>query len=167
MMKKIKLSELDSLLKRFLLTYIIILTIGVSLGLVFVNHTTSFSSEGAVERFSGSEELDEFGIPKSSPKTFYELLMTTHNHIIGFSFIFLTIGFIFYFTDTISIKFKMFLMIEPLVSILLSFGSIWGIKYIDVGFVYITIASAVLMYLSYYLMAGIIIKELLFSKSSV
>ncbi|MBZ0178092.1 MAG: hypothetical protein K8F36_02285 [Melioribacteraceae bacterium] len=166
MKKTIKLSDLDSLIKKFLITYVVVLSLGVSMGLVFVNHTTSFTSEGAIERFRGSEEIDEFGIPKSSSKTFYELLMTTHNHIIGFSFIFLTIGIIFYFTETLPEKFKIFLMIEPLISILLSFGSIWGIKYVDANFVYLTITSAVLMYLSYYLMVGIIIKELIFSNSS-
>lgn len=166
MMKKNRIAELDFQLKRFILAYIVVLNIGVTLGLVFVNHTTSMSPEGAVERFRGSEEVDEFGIPESSAKTFYDLLMTTHNHIIGFSFIFFTVGYVFYLTETLPVKLKMFLMIEPFFSIIFSFGSIWGIKYIDPNFVIITITSAILLYLSFYVMSFVIIKELLSGDSS-
>ena len=150
----ISLNRFEPLLKKFVTAYIIVVTIGLSLGLYFVNHTTDMTPSGAVERFNGSQpaEDDEFAIPENYPKPLSELLTTTHNHILGFSFIFGSIGFIFYFNSRVKRFWKAFLMIEPFVSIVLSFGSIWLMRYIHPNFVYITIISAILLYLSFYTM---------------
>ncbi len=162
------LFELDEKLKKFLLTFVIVLTIGVCTGLVFVNQTTNFSPDDAVERFNGSQqnqdEQDDFDVQENYPKSLHEMLMTTHNHIIGFSLIFFAIGIIFYFNSIVKGFWKSFLMIEPLISAVISFSSIWGMRFIDKNFVYITVISATLMYISYFIMAFIIIYELLFKK---
>lgn len=162
----IVLSNLDKPLKNFLTAYLLILTIGVCVGLTFVNQTTNLSPSGAVERFRGSENTGEedFEIVENYPKSVSEMLMTTHNHIIGFSFIFFTTGFIFYFNTTVKGFLKNFLLIEPFVSIILSFGSIWGMRFIDKGFVYVTIISAAFMYLSFFSMTAISIYDLKFKK---
>ena len=131
-----------------------------------MNQTTSLSPEGAAERFRGSEELleDDFDIKENYPKSLSEMLMTTHNHVIGFSFIFFTAGLIFYFNSTIKGFWKNFLLIEPFVSIILSFGSIWLMRFIDKSFVYVTIISAVIMYLSYFVMVAVSVYDLKIKK---
>ena len=162
---KYSLHKLDLTLKRFLLAYISVLTIGVMLGLLYVRTNTSFSLNGTVERFNGSSVDDEFSVPENYPKPISELLMTTHNHIIGFSFIFFSIGMIFYFNSTIIGVFKNILLFEPFLSILLTFGSIWGMRFIDDLFVYLLFISSTIMYLSYFIMAGVSAYELLFKKN--
>ena len=54
----------------------------------------------------------------------------------------------------------MFLIIEPLVSTLVSFGSMWVIRFFGEGFISVTIISAVLIYISFYIMIVISLFEL-------
>jgi len=155
------LYNFDSTLRYFLGVYLIILTIGIFIGLIFVRENTGMSSEGVIERFNGTEEVDELSFEQEYPISVHELLMTTHNHIIGFSFIFLSIGSIFYFNSLIKGFWKKFLMIEPLFSTLITFGSIWGIRFINEYFIALMIISAVVMYASYFIMAGVSFYDLL------
>lgn len=162
---KLKLHSFDLPLKRFLTAYIVVLSIGVSLGLSFLNHTTKMTPAGAVEHFNGSNENStDLEFSETYAKSVSELLMTTHNHLIGFSFIFLTIGLIFYFNSIVVGFWKSFLMIEPLVSVFLSFGSLWGVRFINDKFIYITVVSAILMYISYFVMVTVSLYELIFKK---
>lgn len=162
-----KLFEFDKNLKDFIFYFIISLTFGVSVGLGYLYYTTNYSTDKAIERFNGSENLfDEFEIPENYPKPVSELLITTHNHVIAFSFIFFFVGGIFYFNSIIIGKLKMFFIIEPFVSTIISFSSLWGMRFLDPGFVYITAVSSSLIYLSFYIMTAIIIFELKF-KSTV
>ena len=73
------------------------MTIGVTIGLIYVQSTTNISAEGTVHRYAGSEAKDEFDIPEYYPKPKSDMLMTTHNHIISFAMIFGMIGLLFYF----------------------------------------------------------------------
>jgi len=161
-----KLYRIEKPLKRILTIFLITLTCGVIVGLIFLYQTTGYSDEATVNRINGSKVENEFDIPDYYPKPVSELLITTHNHIIGFSFIFFIIGGIFYFNSTVTGFWKSFLIIEPLISILITFGSLWGIRFIHTGFVYVTIASSTLIYTSYILMAAIIFYELNFKKPS-
>lgn len=162
---EIKLFQLEKLLKKIISIFLITLTCGVAVGLIFLNQTTGYSDKGTISRISGSEVENDFDIPDYYPKPVSELLITTHNHIIGFSLIFFVLGGIFYFNSIIKGFWKSFLIIEPLISILITFGSIWGIRFISSGFVYIAIVSSTLIYASYFLMAAVILYELNFKKS--
>lgn len=151
MNSQINLTNLPSQLKKFLIFYLIVISLGVTLGLVYVADTTSMKQNGIVERWKGSPQSGE-EIPEQYEKGFSEMLMTTHNHIIGFSFIFLQIGFIFYFNSIIKGFWKSFLMIEPFVSIVFTFGSIWLMRFYSTQFVYLIIISAVTMYTAFFVM---------------
>ena len=164
-MMNTSLYKLEKSLKQFLSAYIIILSIGVILGILYVKLNTNLTPTGTVERFNGSEiENSDFDIPEQYPKPLNDLLLTTHNHFIGFSFIFLTIGLIFYFNSIITGVLKTILILEPFVSIFLTFGSIWGMRFIDDFFVYILFLSSAVMYLSYFIMAGVSVYEMIFKK---
>jgi hypothetical protein len=165
----IKLFELDSTLKNFLLAILFVLTCGVVIGLIYLNQTTNYSLDGATERFNGSEQVggeDEFAIPENYPKPLQEMLLTTHNHIFGFTFLFFITGIIFYFNSVLTGFWKTFLLVEPILSVLVTFGSIWLMRYIDAGFVYLTIISSVLLYLSFFVMAAVSAYELIFKIST-
>ena len=156
-----KLCQLDNILKYFLSLFLIVMTIGVTIGLIYVQTTTNISTKGTVHQYAGSETKDEFDIPVHYPKPISDMLMTTHNHIISFAMIFGMIGLLFYFNSMITGMWKFALMAEPLISTLITFGSIWGIRFIAPEFAYITMISGILMYLTYYVMVSIMLYELL------
>lgn len=146
-------------LKIFFIVYLLVITIGVSTGLTFLKHTTSLTPKGAVARFNGDEIKSE-DIIENYPKPISEMLLTTHNHVLGLSFIFLSVGLIFYFYSRIKERWKLFLMIEPLISIVVTFGSIWLMRFVNKNFVYLAAASSFLMYLCFYVMVSIALFEL-------
>ena len=156
-----KLHQLDNNLKYFLSLFLIVMTIGVTIGLIYVRSTTNISAKGTMHQYAGSEVKDEFDIPEHYPKPISDMLMTTHNHIISFAMIFGMIGLLFYFNSMIMGTWKLILMAEPLISTIITFGSIWGIRFIAPDFAFITMISGILMYLAYYIMVGIMLYELL------
>lgn len=162
------LYQLNKDFRYLLLTYLIIISCGLSVGLIYLSQNTKFSANDTVEHFKGSLQDntgDEVNIPDKYPKPISELLMTTHNHIFGLGLIFFSISLIFYFSSVINGFWKSFLMIEPLISILITFGSIWGIRFIHPDFVYLTILSAILMYSTIFLMIILSVYELVFYRS--
>ncbi|NOX17337.1 MAG: hypothetical protein GXO87_03535 [Chlorobi bacterium] len=164
-MANIELYKLDKQLKTFLAAFLFALGAGVSTGIIYLQFTTDLTPAGTIERYNGSPtNADEFEIAESYPKPISEMLITTHSHIISFALIFGALGFIFYFNSVITDFWKTFLIIEPLVSTLVTFLSIWGIRYVHEGFIFLTIASAMLMYISFYVMIIVLFYELLFKK---
>lgn len=158
------LYQFESGLKLFFIAFVIALSIGVAIGLAYLYYTTSYTPEGTVTRFSGSTVTEEFDIPENYPKPISEMLITTHNHVIAFSLIFIALGAVFYFNSIIKGFWKRFLMIEPFFSTVISFGAIWGVRYIHSSFVYITVISAILIYISFAVMVFVILYELIFKK---
>lgn len=159
-----RLYELPQKVKYFLSAFLILMTIGVTIGLVYVNRTTGMSGQGASEHYAGSQLEDEMDIPEKYPKEIESMLLTTHTHLISFAFIFFFLGGIFYFNSIITGGWKTFLMIEPFLSVLGTFGSIWGVRYVSDTFSLAIILFGILTYASYYLMVAIIHFELLFKK---
>lgn len=126
------------------------------------------SVEGTVERWNGSElseETGSFAIAEEYPKPAAEMLITTHNHLFGFAFIFLSIGLVFYFNSTLTGAIKKFLLIEPFISAVITFGSIWLMRFYHDSFVYLTVLSAIFLYSSYFIMYFVCIYELNIKKS--
>jgi len=114
-------------LRLLILIYLITISCGLGVGLVYHSQNTSFSVKGTVEHFNGSENgnlQDDLDFPEKYPKPVSELLMTTHNHVLGLSFVFLSVSLIFYFSSLVYFFWKKFLMIEPIMSLLITFGSI-------------------------------------------
>ena len=157
-----KLFELPKNVKYFLASFLILMTIGVTVGLVYVKLTTDMSAQGTLEHYAGSELADEFDILDKYPKEIESMLLTTHTHLISFSFIFFLLGGIFFMNSIITGGWKRFLIIEPFISVLITFGAIWGIRYSHYFFSTITILFGVLTYVTYYFMVGIILYEIFY-----
>lgn len=163
----IELHLLDRNIKLFLRSFLILLTFGVSVGLAYLYYTTNYSVDGAVTRYKGSELNDaDFEIADNYPKPVSEMLVTTHNHLIAFALIFLSVGSIFYFNSIIKGFWKTFLMVEPLLSTIVTFSSIWAVRFISPHFIYLTIISSILIYISFYIMVSICIYDLTFNKKN-
>lgn len=161
----IELHLLDKNIKLFLRSFLILLTFGVAVGLAYLYYTTNYSVDGAVTRFNGSEVNEgDFEIADSYPKPPSEMLVTTHNHLIAFALIFFSVGSIFYFNSVIKGFWKIFLMVEPLLSTIITFSSIWAVRFISPHFIYLTIISSILIYVSFFIIVSICIYDLTFNK---
>lgn len=153
--------------KRMLIGFLFLLISGVSIGIVYLSTTTSFSAEATIEHYNGSRifEEDIISVPEKYPKPYSELLLTTHNHLIGFSFIFFILCGLFYFNSVISGPIKNFLLVEPFVSTWITFASIWAVRYVHSDFVYLTFIAALLTYLSLVILVLVLVYELGFKKA--
>jgi len=146
MTNNIKLKDFDRTAKLFISFFLITLGIGICTGLYYVYLTTSMTPAGSIEQFNGSQvQKDE--IPEKFEKPLENMILTTHNHVNMFAIISLLIGGVFYFNSIINGKLKLFLLLEPFISTILTFASIWLMRYIDYNFVYLMITSAIIMYI--------------------
>ena len=166
-MSNIKLKDLDSTAKIFLTFFLITMLIGIFIGLGYVYYTTDMNPEGTIEHYNGSEILNDEDIPEEFPKSLEGMILTTHAHVNSFALISLIIGLIFYFNSILSGKLKIFLMIEPFISIIITFLSLWLLRYVNPQFVYIVIISGTLMYLMWITMILISLYEIMFKKNDI
>lgn len=162
----IQLFNLDKTLKLFLAAYIILILAGMVSGLAYLYTTTDYTPKGTMERINGSEinVEDDFEIPEKYPKPASELFVTIHNHLLGFAAFLLPLGFIFYFNVTIKGFLKAFIMIEPMFGAIITFGSMWLIRFVHPYFAYLTIISSLLIYACFFTMAAVCLYELLIKK---
>ena len=152
-------------LKIMIVAFVIVLALGVTIGLIYVGINTNYTPLGTQSFYAGDQVSPNFEIPEQYPKSLEALLLTTHTHVIALSLIFFIMGGLLFFTDILHRKWKLFFMIEPLISTLITFGSFFAIRYIHPNFVYFTMVSGILMYVSFYVMAFIVIQESLMSNN--
>ena len=149
-------------IKSVIVAFIVVLSIGFYGGLGFVNNTTSMQASGVASHYLGNEEIEDAEIMKFK-KSKREILTIVHNHILSMSVIFFLLALILA-TTSINKKLKYFLMIEPFVSIILTFGGIYLLWSGILWFKYIIIFSGILMTLSFIITTFSIFYQLLFSK---
>jgi hypothetical protein len=152
------INYLDTNLKKLLIYYLFTIGIGFSLGVLYVYLNSEFSNTGMIEQYIGNNDEWE---PKL-PKTLKDLISHTHEHITMFSIIFLSIGVIFSYNSVIKGFWKSFLILEPFISIIITFGGFFVIRYITTMFSYVIIFSSFLMYICFYIMLFICLYELIF-----
>jgi hypothetical protein len=150
-------------IKSLIVVFIIVLSIGFYGGISFVNNTTSMQPSGVASHYLGNENDEDAEVMKFK-KNKREILTIIHNHILSLSVIFFILSLILS-TTSINKRLKYFLMIEPLMSVLLTFG---GIYFLWSGYLwvkYVIIFSGILMTISFVLATVSILYQLLFSKS--
>jgi len=155
------LREQNDQVKMLIVAFTICLVVGVSIGLVYIYTTESTSAAGTIEHYRGSDVTGDFDIPDKYPKTFEGMLLTTHTHVIAFAIIFLILGLFWAMNSIVVGWWKLFFLVEPFVSVLITFLSLWGIRYVSDSFSYISMVFGILTYTSFYLMAWIILLDLL------
>jgi len=151
-------------LKLLIGVFIILLSLGFFTGLLFVGETSSANPNGIEEQYLGNEHDEEAEVMKFK-KSDQEMLTLVHNHILSMSIIFFLVGLILS-TTQLNKKLKLFLMIEPFVSVLLTFGGIFLLWKGTLWMTYIVMFSGVLMTLTYSLSVIIILTQL-FKKKPV
>ncbi|HCQ30620.1 MAG TPA: hypothetical protein DIU39_10055 [Flavobacteriales bacterium] len=159
---EISLSQMPKQIKNVLTAFIFTATIGFSIGLFFINHTTHFKVKGIEQNYLGNEE-DETADEMLFRKSEREILTTIHNHITSMSLLFLAVGLIFALTP-IAKRYK-WLAIEPFVSLFLTFGSIYFLWKFEWKWIsYVTMISGIAMSTSFYIMVYFSLQSLLSKK---
>lgn len=145
-------------IKLLIVSFLIILSIGFFMGISFVNETTDTNPDGVETQYLGNEHIEDAPTMKFK-KSEREILTLVHNHMLSLSVIFFMLAIIVA-TTSINMKFKVFLMVEPFVSILLTFGGIYILWTGVLWFKYIIILSGILMAFSFTASVFIILKQL-------
>jgi len=143
--------------------FIIVLSIGFFTGLLFVGETSSASPNGIEEQYLGNED-DENAKVMRFKKNEKEMLTLVHNHILSMSIIFFLLGLIVSITK-LNKKFKHFLIVEPFISVIFTFGGLYLLWKGVLWMKYIVMLSGILMTLTFSLSVLIILIQL-FQKTS-
>lgn len=112
-----------------------------------MGHTTNAKPQGIVENYNGNEEnleAEEMKFKKSE----HEMLNILHTHFLSLSVIFFILGLLNYGVP-MNKWFRQFLMVEPLISVLLTFGGIYLIWQGIEWMVYLVMFSGFLMTISF------------------
>ncbi len=157
------LLQLPREIKSFLAIFVMVLSVGYFTGLLFVGQTETTTPAGIEENYLGNEDDPDAAVMKFE-KGEREMLTIIHTHILSISFIFFLLGTIMLFTS-LPKKLKFFLIIEPFLSILLTFGGIYfvwkGISWVK----YVVLISGILMTVIFIISVIIVLYQLLFMKS--
>jgi len=145
-------------IKIFIASFVVVLSIGYFTGLLFVNQTDSMAPDGIEENYLGNEETEDAEVMKFQ-KGEREMLTILHTHILSISFIFFLLGGLVAITS-IPQRLKSFLLVEPFVSIVLTFGGIYlmwkGILWMK----YIVLISGTVMTMVFVFSAGAVLFQL-------
>jgi len=144
-------------LKFLIAAFIIVLSIGFYSGLLFVGETSTANPNGIEEQYLGNEFNEEANVMKFK-KSEQEMLTLVHNHILSMSVIFFLVGLILT-TTKLSKKLKLFLIIEPFLSIILTFGGLYLLWTGLLWMKYIVMISGLLMTLTFTLSVLIILYQ--------
>ena len=143
--------------------FLVVLSVGFFTGIRFVGETDSTTPDGIIEHYNGNEQDEDVMLMKFK-KSAQEMLTIVHTHILSMSMLFFLTGFLLAQTP-INQRLKLFLIVEPFVSILLTFGGLYLIWFGLEWFRYIVIFSGIAMTLAYSAAVFIILKYLQLFKS--
>ena len=151
--------KLSKELKWLIAAFIIVLSIGFYSGLLFVGETSSANPNGIEEQYLGNEADEEATVMKFK-KSEQEMLTLVHNHILSMSVIFFLVGALLSMTK-LNKKIKLFLMIEPFISVILTFGGLYLLWKEILWMKYIVMLSGILMTLTFSISVLIILFQVL------
>ena len=138
--------------------FLVVLSVGFFTGIRFVGETDSTTPDGIIEHYNGNEQDEDVMVMKFK-KSAQEMLTIVHTHILSMSMLFFLTGFLLAQTP-INERLKLFLIIEPFASILLTFGGLYLIWFGVEWFRYVVIFSGIAMTLAYSAAVIIILKHL-------
>ena len=149
-------------IKLLIIVFTCTLSIGFYSGISFVRDTSGTNPSGVEQRYLGNEN-DVDATKMQFKKTKAEVITLVHNHVLSLSVIFFLLAVILA-TTSINKKLKIFLMIEPFVSILLTFGGIYLMWSGVVWFKYVVVISGILMTATFMLSTFFILKACLIKR---
>lgn len=151
-------------IKALLIAFILVLSLGFFTGLLFVNDTSSANPKGIEEQYLGNENDEAANVMKFK-KTEKQMLNIVHSHILSMALIFFLLGLILS-TTQLNYKLKMILIVEPFISVVVTFGGLYLLWKGWTWMKYVVMVSGTLMTLSYSASVFIILKQLVFSNKN-
>jgi len=147
-------------IKKLVFTFVLIAFVGVVFGGVMIEVTTHLTPQGVIHEYKGMKKSEmsqakEMKFPKSAK----EMLITTHNHILGLSSLFLIIGFLYLSAVDETGWLQVSVAVEPLISLVVTFGGLWIVRYLWPPFVYVVILSGTLMIATFGWMCLVVMKN--------
>lgn len=140
------LNKLPKKLRRIIFLFVVVITIGYSFSLRQLYISVGTTPHQIEEHYNGNED-DENATEFKFKKNEKELLTFLHNHLISLGILLLILTTLLYFTN-INENVKSFLVIEPFISLIVTFSSIYGLWQGIDWLKYITLISGVLFHLS-------------------
>ncbi|MGH7702737.1 MAG: hypothetical protein ACREMO_06560 [Gemmatimonadales bacterium] len=137
----------------------IVQLVGYTTSLVFVWLTTDLTPAGVADHYRGVDP-DSAGGAMQFPKSLAEMLTITHTHLLSMAVIFLLSGAALLLCSRPSERWKHVLVVEPFIALLVSFASMWLMRYADARFSWLLEASSVTMALAFYLQTYFILRDL-------
>ncbi len=134
-------------IKWFIATFVLVLSVGFYSGLLFVNETSTSKPSGIEENYLGNEADEDAPIMKFK-KSEREMLTIVHTHVLSMSLIFFLMGILIWLLK-LPKSLKLFLTIEPFISVLLTFGGIYLLWLGVLWLKYIVVFSGILMTISF------------------
>lgn len=154
--------NLPSELRNLIISFVIVLSTGYFVGVMFIDHTSSLNPQGIQDNYLGNEVTEPIDVIKFK-KSSYQMFNLIHTHVISMSIIFFIMGLLLSITD-LNKYLKAFLIIEPFFSIAATF---LGIYYLWTGILwmkYIIFISSLIMTLVYFASAFIVLYQSIFVK---
>ena len=157
----IKLYELPKKIRLSFAFFLLALSFGYFSGLDMLKQTTKYTPSGIEQNVLGNE-FDESVEKLHFKMSERELHAIIHTHVISISLILVVLTSLLYFSSFT--LFKSFLMIEPYISLITTFGGLW-LLWLGVSWMkYVIMISGFLMHLSIIIIVFILLKELLLGK---
>jgi hypothetical protein len=137
----------------------IVQLVGYTTSLLFIHHTTGMTPPGVAARYRGADSTVTEG-SMQFPKSYAEMLTITHTHLLSMAAIFVFSGLALGLCERPGERWRQLLIVEPFAALLVSFGSMWLMRYVDARFSWLLSLSSVLMALTFYLQSYFILREL-------
>ncbi len=150
--------------KMLIIFFLLALSFGFFSGFRYLKGATNLTPAGIEKNYNGNEkeqDPDEVIFKKSQD----EILTVIHAHALSMSMIFFLLGIILLMT-TMNETLKYFLLIEPFVSIVVTFGGIWLMWKEVIWFKYVVMVSGIFLSISYMTTVLIIAWQLFFYRPS-
>lgn len=145
--------------KKFIFFFLLALTFGYVTGFSFIYNTTHLNPQGLEENYNGNEDNDE-AETMLFKKSEREILSLIHSHVISFALIFLATG-VLLLSVPMNDQLKQFMLIEPFVSTILTFGGIWMLWKEMIWFKYIVMISGFFLTLTFFVSVFMIVRGLI------
>jgi hypothetical protein len=94
------------------------------------------------------------------PKTYSEMLTITHTHLLSMAAIFAFSGLALALCERPSEVWRRRLIVEPFVALLMSFASMWLMRYVDARFSWLLSLSSGIMAATFYVQSWFVLREL-------
>ncbi|HEY8259014.1 MAG TPA: hypothetical protein VIG08_15265 [Gemmatimonadales bacterium] len=143
----------------------IVQVVGYTTSLLFIHHTTGMTPPGVAAHYRGADSTAS-DAAMEFPKTYSEMLTITHTHLLAMAAIFAFSGIALALCERPSAVWRRWLIVEPFVALIVSFASMWLMRYVHPGFSWLLSISSGLMAATFYVQSFFVLRELAGSRAA-